>query len=170
MISIIIPTHNRADQLKHAIDSLLPLEGETEFEIVVVDNNSSDGTKALAASYPEKVRYVFEGRTSFTRARTTGGEQARGGLLLYLDDDVIVNPGSLRKIAEVFAQYPDCGVIAGQIWPRFTEDAAGLDPGMPAGLQWLVPVQPRGPEPSEHRLSGGGVGCGADDGHPPEQL
>lgn len=121
MISIIIPTHNRADQLRQAIESILPLRGEAEFEIVVVDNNSVDDTRALAQSYPELVRYVFEGRTSFTRARTTGGEEARGDVLLYLDDDVIVTPGSLEKIAEVFARYPDAGVIAGKILPQFTE-------------------------------------------------
>lgn len=118
-ISIIIPTHNRADQLKNVIESIVHLKQEAEFEIVVVDNNSTDNTKEVVESYSDFARYVFEKRTSFTRARNTGEENATGDILLYLDDDVIVNLGSLKKIVEVFTLHPDCGVIAGKILPKF---------------------------------------------------
>ena len=121
-ISIIIPTHNRANQLREVIGSLLSLQKEAEFEIVIVDNNSTDNTKEVVGSYSSNVRYVFEKRTSFTRARNTGAENATGEILLYLDDDVLVNPGSLKKIVEIFSSYPDCGVIAGKILPKFTEN------------------------------------------------
>jgi len=120
-ISVIIPTHNRATSLRETIDSLLALKGEASFEIVVVDNNSTDGTRAVVESYGEIARYVFEGRTAFTRARSTGGEHSTSDILLYLDDDVLVFPGSLHRIVEVFQQYPDCGVIAGRIDPKYAE-------------------------------------------------
>jgi glycosyltransferase involved in cell wall biosynthesis/thioredoxin-like negative regulator of GroEL len=120
-ISIIIPTHNRAGSLRETIDSLLALRGEASFEIVVVDNNSTDNTRTVVESYGEIARYVFESRTAFTKARSTGGEHSRGDILLYLDDDVLVFPGSLRQIVEVFQQYPDCGVIAGRIDPKYTD-------------------------------------------------
>jgi glucosyl-dolichyl phosphate glucuronosyltransferase len=121
-ISVVIPTHNRADQLQTAIDSIIPLRDEAALEIVVVDNNSTDATREVAQSYAGVVRYVFEGRTSFSRARNTGGEFASGDVLLYLDDDVIVHPGSLKNLAEVFTRRPDCGVVAGKILPRFTAE------------------------------------------------
>jgi glucosyl-dolichyl phosphate glucuronosyltransferase len=121
-ISVVIPTHNRADQLQTAIDSLIPLRDEAALEIVVVDNNSTDATREVAQGYAGVVRYVFEGRTSFSRARNTGGEAASGDVLLYLDDDVIVQPGSLKNLAEVFASHPDGGVLAGRILPRFTAE------------------------------------------------
>ncbi|MDD5570104.1 MAG: glycosyltransferase family 2 protein [Bacteroidales bacterium] len=120
-ISVIIPTHNRQDFLKNAIESVLKLRDECNFEIVVVDNNSTDNTKKIAESYSEYVKYVFEKRTAFTRARKTGGENATGNILLFLDDDVIVNKGSFKNIVDVFTKYPDCGIIAGKILPKYIE-------------------------------------------------
>jgi GT2 family glycosyltransferase len=124
-ISIIIPTHNRADQLKVAIDSIATLRNEADFELVIVDNNSADATREVVRSYGDVAKYVFEGRTAFTRARATGAESATGDILLYLDDDVIVNSGSLRRIREIFEENPDCGVIAGKILPMFVEEPPG---------------------------------------------
>lgn len=121
-ISIIIPTHNRADQLRRAIESVLSLkENSAQFEFVVVDNNSTDFTKSLVESYSRHARYVFEPRTSFTRARNTGAQHASGEILLYLDDDVVVQEGSLQKIERIFEDWPDCGVVAGRILPKFAE-------------------------------------------------
>ncbi|MBC8486125.1 MAG: glycosyltransferase family 2 protein [Bacteroidetes bacterium] len=121
-ISIIIPTHNRAESLKRAIDSISMLKDEAKFELIIVDNNSTDHTKEVVESYSGIARYVFEGSTSFTKARGTGAENASGDIFLYLDDDVIVHPGSIREIASVFSKYPDCGVIAGKILPQFEEE------------------------------------------------
>jgi glycosyltransferase involved in cell wall biosynthesis len=121
MISVIIPTHNRVNLLKNAIESVLKLIDEAEFEFIIVDNNSTDDTRQLVESYRDYARYAFESRTSFTRARKTGAEIASGDILLYLDDDVIVYPGSLRNIEDVFTRYSDCGVIAGKISPKYTQ-------------------------------------------------
>ncbi|MGD9952806.1 MAG: glycosyltransferase family 2 protein [Burkholderiales bacterium] len=120
-ISVVIPTHNRAESLRNAMDSVLQLRGEADFEFVIVDNNSTDGTRQVVESYAPLARYVFEGNTSFTMARKTGADNAAGDILLYLDDDVLVRPGSLRRIVEVFTQHPDCGLIAGHIDPKYTQ-------------------------------------------------
>lgn len=120
-ISIIIPTHNRAETLRNAIESIIPLQSEAVFEFVIVDNNSNDNTKEIVESYPRLAKYVFEGRTSFTAARKTGADNANGEILLYLDDDVLIQPGSLRNIVDIFSRYPDCGVIAGRIEPKYTQ-------------------------------------------------
>ncbi len=120
-ISAIIPTHNRSASLRQTIESLVLLACEAPLEIVVVDNNSTDDTRQVAQSFGPMVRYVFEERTAFTRARSTGAENATGEILLYLDDDVLLFPGSLRRIVEIFRQHPDCGVIAGRIEARFLE-------------------------------------------------
>lgn len=120
-ISIVIPTHNRAESLRSAIESILPLREEADFEFVVVDNNSTDATRQVVESYAPVARYVFEGNTSFTMARKAGADNATGDILLYLDDDVLVRRGSLKRIVEVFAAHPDCGVIAGRIDPKYLE-------------------------------------------------
>jgi glycosyltransferase involved in cell wall biosynthesis len=104
------------------MESVISLRDEAEFEFVVVDNNSTDVTPDVVRAYGGLAKYVFEGKTSFTAARRVGGINATGDILLYLDDDVIVRPGSLKHIAEIFSRYPDCGVIAGHIDAKYTED------------------------------------------------
>ncbi len=121
-ISVIIPTHNRADTLKNAIDSILPLRAEADCELIIVDNNSTDHTESLVKSYANGLKYVFEKSTSFTKARDAGASTALYEILLYLDDDVIVKPGSFARIVDVFSRHRDCGVIAGHIDPKFVQD------------------------------------------------
>ena len=118
-LSCIIPTHNRDQSLKRALNSIVPMLEEADAEVVVVNNNCSDQTQKVAESFGERVRVVFEERTAFTRARWRGGEEARGDVLLYLDDDVIVEEGSLLEVNRVFAEYPDSGVLAGRIEAEF---------------------------------------------------
>ena len=118
-LSIIIPTHNRAESLKRVIESILALQGEADFEFVIVDNNSTDNTKKVVENYSEIARYVFEENTAFTKARGTGADYANGDIFLYLDDDVVIHSGALKEIVNVFMQYPDCGVIAGKILPEY---------------------------------------------------
>jgi len=121
-LSIIIPTHNRADSLKRTIESVVQLWEEADFEFIIVDNNSTDHTKKVAETYSSMARYVFEGSTSFTKARRTGAENATGDIFLYLDDDVIVHPGSLKETVSIFREYPGCGVVAAKILPQYEED------------------------------------------------
>lgn len=101
--------------------SLVPMLEEADAEVVVVNNNSTDRTQQVAEAFGERVRVVFEGRTAFTRARSKGAELAQGKVLLYLDDDVIVEPGSLAEVNRVFETFPDAGVLAGRIEPEFEE-------------------------------------------------
>jgi len=120
-ISIVIPTHSRAETLRNAIDSVIALHDAAEYEFVIVDNNSTDHTRQVVESYAPVAKYVFEGNTSFSRARKTGADHSTGDVLLYLDDDVLVRPGALDNIVDVFSRYPDCGVIAGRIDPKYTQ-------------------------------------------------
>lgn len=122
-ISIIIPTHNRANSLKNTIQSIVSLQDDNFFELVVVDNNSTDCTKKIVEEFSSliEIKYIFEKNTSFSMARKTGANNARGEILLFLDDDVLINKGSLKSIIEIFMHYPDCAIIAGKIDPRYYE-------------------------------------------------
>ena len=120
-ISIIIPTHSRADTLRNAMDSVISLNDAARYEFVVVDNNSTDHTRQVVESYAPVAKYVFEGNTSFSRARRTGADHATGDILLYLDDDILMQPGSLDRIVEIFSRNPDCGVVAGHVDPKYTQ-------------------------------------------------
>jgi GT2 family glycosyltransferase len=120
-ISIIVPTHNRFQSLKNTIQSVVSLQDESFFELIIVDNNSTDNTANIAQEYYPFVKYIFEKNTAFSRARRTGANNASGDILLFLDDDVLVNKGSFKSIVEIFKNYPDCGIIAGKIDPQYSE-------------------------------------------------
>ena len=122
-ISIIIPTHNRAESLKSTIQSIVSLQDDNFFELVIVDNNSTDYTKQIVGEFSSliEIKYIFEKNTSFSMARKTGANNARGEILLFLDDDVLVNKGSLKSIIEIFTHYPDCAIIAGKIDAQYSE-------------------------------------------------
>lgn len=94
--SVVIATKDRSDFLQRAINSLEGQLAAPSFELIVVDNGSSDATKEVceraiaAARVP--VRYVYEAEPNRGKARNRGVEMAQGYLLLFCDDDVVVPP------------------------------------------------------------------------------
>jgi glycosyltransferase involved in cell wall biosynthesis len=93
--SIVIATKDRERYLERALASLEGQIGAPSFEVVVVDNGSSDGTAAVARRYGERLqlRYVNEPEPNRGRARNRGVASATGEYLLFCDDDVQAPPG-----------------------------------------------------------------------------
>jgi len=85
-VSVVIPTRNRAPQLKQAIDSVLG-QSEQVKEILVIDDGSTDGTRELLASYGSKVRAFFQNQEGASAARNRGFREAAGEWIAFLDDD-----------------------------------------------------------------------------------
>lgn len=124
--SIIICTYNRAASLERVLASLwaMSVPPEIDWEVLVVDNNSSDRTREVvertAAPAGVPVRYIFEARQGLSYARNRGVAEARGDLLLFTDDDATVHPGWVQEIVAAFASH-DCLGIGGKIeavWDR----------------------------------------------------
>lgn len=98
-VSLIIATKDRASYLARALASLEAQVSAPSFELIVVDNGSSDETKAVVErqagreAYP--VRYVFEAEPNRGKARNRGVAVASGYLVLFVDDDVQLPPGFL---------------------------------------------------------------------------
>ena len=89
--SIVICTRDRTDDLRRCLDSLLKLQTPGG-EVIVVDNAPSDSSTArLVADYP--VRYVREDRIGLNWARSRGARVATGDIVIYTDDDVVVDVG-----------------------------------------------------------------------------
>jgi glycosyltransferase involved in cell wall biosynthesis len=105
-VSVSICTYNRSKYLPGAIESCLHQSFDSaRYEIIVVDNNSSDATRQVLRRYGElhgKVRYVFEGRQGLNLARTRGAREARGRYVAYLDDDSRADPYWLESLLEAF--------------------------------------------------------------------
>lgn len=119
-ISAVICTHNRADYLPKAIHSLLNQTiSKEKYEIVVVDNCSSDSTKTIVEQFSGGiVRYVYEPNLGLSYARNTGWRSAQGKYVAYLDDDAIACPVWLDKILEVFETItPSPGCVGGKAEP-----------------------------------------------------
>jgi glycosyltransferase involved in cell wall biosynthesis len=104
LISIILPTYNRCEMLGGALDSLIGQEtgGEFSYEIVVVDNASTDATKAVvdqaARGSPVPVRYFYHEVPGPAPARNRGLAEARGSWLAFFDDDELAAPDWLRQL------------------------------------------------------------------------
>ena len=120
-ISVVLSTYNRARVLPAALEGLLGQDlPPGRYEIVVVDNNSTDGTRKVVESFQARatnLRYVFEGRQGVAYGRNTGILAARAPLLAFTDDDVKVAPDWLRTILSVFAGHPDVAGIGGRVLP-----------------------------------------------------
>lgn len=93
MISVIIPTYNRASYLAEAVQSVLAQtyfrnsSQHDEFEVLIVDDGSTDQTSRLLASWPKQVKYYFQEHAGVSQARNRGLELARGNFIAFLDSD-----------------------------------------------------------------------------------
>jgi glucosyl-dolichyl phosphate glucuronosyltransferase len=103
-ITTVLCTYNRCQSLSKALDSLARsiLPETTEWEVLVVDNNSSDQTRAVVEDarqrYPGRFRYLFEPRQGKSYALNAGIREARGDVLAFVDDDVIVERTWLQNL------------------------------------------------------------------------
>lgn len=123
MLSVIICTYNRARYLYPLLESLAA-GCETDYEIVLVDNNSSDATRAevdrFDADHPElQLHYCFEPQQGLSYARNRGIRESKGDILVYVDDDALVNPDYLQTYARFFAENPEALAAGGPILPRY---------------------------------------------------
>ncbi len=125
MVSVIIPTHDRAAVITRAVDSVLAQEG-AELEVIVVDDGSTDDTRHVVASRyagDERVVYVFQEQTGVAGARNAGLARAHGELVAFLDSDDVWRPGKLELQLACLARVPE----AGMIWTEMNAVDAGGD-------------------------------------------
>jgi glycosyltransferase involved in cell wall biosynthesis len=99
-VSVIIPTYNRKESLLRTLDSLSRQTYPAErFEVIVVDNGGNDGTEAALQQtpYPYNLRYFRQPHLGVGAARQVGLSEAKGELLLYLDDDMVAEPDVIME-------------------------------------------------------------------------
>jgi len=122
MISVVVCTYNRSESLRKTLGSLAQLwaPAGTSWELIVVDNNSTDDTaevvKTIAATSNLSVRYVFEINQGVSHARNAGISAARGDIIAFTDDDVTVDPRWLCELQKIFDQFA-CTGVGGRIVP-----------------------------------------------------
>lgn len=125
-LSLIICTRNRDAQLGEALQALERISSSAAWEIVIVDNGSTDQTAAVIAkaklSNP-RIVYVFEAQQGLGAARDTAWRHAQGGVLSFTDDDCYPSPDFVDAVLEVFRDHPEADYIGGRITLHDPADA-----------------------------------------------
>jgi len=122
-VSIIIPTHNRVDSLLQTIKSLFNLDySKKDYEIIIVDNASSDNTQlAVTKLAREKkinnLKLIKEESLGLHYARHTGAKISKGELLIFTDDDAIVDKQLLKVYVDAFLKHPKMVAAGGPVKP-----------------------------------------------------
>jgi glucosyl-dolichyl phosphate glucuronosyltransferase len=187
LLSVIIPTLNRSKLLSDLLDSLAVQEPVSfTWEILVVDNASSDDTKAVVQKIiplmPVPLRYVYESKPGLHQGRHRGARESNGELIAYLDDDMVLAPGWISGLELLLSKQAD--VVVSRILPKWEapppEWITDLFDGGTFGLLGLLDLgnEPRQIDPLT--VWGGGcfirrslvfkLGGFHPDGMPPELL
>jgi GT2 family glycosyltransferase len=110
LVSVIIPTYNRAGIVGAAIESVLE-QSHADVEVIVVDDGSTDETRGIVESYGPRVRYLAQANAGVSAARNVGLMNARGEFIALLDSDDRFLPWKLEAQIRVFRQYPAIGMV-----------------------------------------------------------
>lgn len=114
-ISAVICTHNREQYLEKAIKSLLDQSlSKKDYEIIVIDNNSTDNTKEICKN---KVKYFFESKQGLSYARNRGIKESKGKFIAFIDDDAIADKNWLKNIINAFKSNKELGCVCGKVEP-----------------------------------------------------
>ena len=136
-VTVIMPAYNVAPYLREAVESVLA-QTYRDWELVIVDDGSTDGTAAIAdecAQLDDRIRLVRQENRGLAGARNTALQAGRGEFFALLDSDDIWDPGFLEAQMEVFARHPETALVSGsarfQGGPRDGEPARPSIPGAP---------------------------------------
>ena len=108
MFSVITPLYNKEASIAQALDSVMAQECQ-DFEIVVVDDGSTDGGAAIVETFDDsRIRLIRQANAGVSVARNRGIEEARGEYVAFLDADDVWMPGFLSEIVALQKEFPQC--------------------------------------------------------------
>ncbi len=128
MISIIICTYNRQDILQKTLAEFsLQSASENDYEIVLINNNSPDDTEAVCSDFTGKhpaihFNYIMEMNQGLSYARNRGVKEAKGEILVFLDDDAFIMKDYVKNLKAFFQTHPDAMLAGGRIFPYFESE------------------------------------------------
>ena len=138
--SIVIATYNRAGDLRETLGSLSRLRPGADWEVIVVDNNSSDDTRGVVegamGAFPAPLHYRVEQRQGRSPALNCGITAASGEIIVTTDDDVRVPPDWLNRASDALERL-DCDYVGGRVLPLWQGPRPAWIPDR-GGKQWAV--------------------------------
>ncbi len=113
-VSVVIPTYNRRACVVDAVDSVLG-QTYTDYELIVIDDGSTDDTGALLAGYGERLRYIYQANAGVSAARNRGIEEARGEWVAFLDSDDEWAPDYLATVVAAAQAQPGLAAVSSDL-------------------------------------------------------
>src|SRR3972149_3328027 len=110
LVSIIIPTYNRATMCKTAVESVLS-QTYGEVEVIVVDDGSNDDTKQIISGLNDRIQYIWQKNSGVVTARNLGMQMAKGEYIAFLDSDDTWLPWKLEAQLAVLRAFPTAGMV-----------------------------------------------------------
>jgi len=114
-VSVIIPTYNRADLVGRAVRSAVE-QSYPLHQIIIVDDGSSDDTRAALAPYLGQVCYIYQENQGVSGARNRGIQEATGDLVAFLDSDDVWEPWKIEMQVACLKQFPDLTMLGTNAW------------------------------------------------------
>lgn len=110
-VSVVVPLYNKENSILRAVNSVLA-QSEQDFELIVVNDGSTDGSVSVAAGISDKrIRIIHQENSGVSAARNRGVTEARSDLVAFLDADDEWLPGYLETILKLHSQFPDASVF-----------------------------------------------------------
>lgn len=114
MVSVIIPSYNRAHCIRKSIESVLA-QTYDDIELIIVDDGSTDGTRELVESINDsRIRYIYQKNAGACAARNHGIDMANGEFIAFQDSDDIWLPRKLERQMSILQEYPDVDIVVCQ--------------------------------------------------------
>ncbi len=126
--SIIMPVHNRLEMTSASLTALSQIKDQPEFEVLVVDNGSTDGTAEFLQQLGGDLRVITnQENLGFARACNQGAQAARGRYLVFLNNDTIPQPGWLSALVSEVDAHSEVGIVGSKLlYPDGTVQHAGV--------------------------------------------
>ena len=122
-ITVAICTWNRCALLRQALEQMtkLSIPPDVQWELLVVDNNSTDATPDVTNSFESRlpIRRIFEPKAGKSYALNRAISEASGDYILWTDDDALVDKLWLTAYCTAFKRWPDAAIFGGPVEPTF---------------------------------------------------
>lgn len=135
-VSVVIPTYNREKIITKALDSVFS-QTYQDFEIVVLDDGSTDTTRETIKKYGEKVKYFYQENKGIAGARNSGMKKCSGDYIAFLDSDDYWKPEKLEQQIGLFQNHPEYGMVASQC-ASIQADGSYREKNRPGKSGWIL--------------------------------
>jgi glycosyltransferase involved in cell wall biosynthesis len=149
-ISVIIPTYNRSHLIKDAVESVLS-QTYQDFELIIIDDGSTDNTREVLAEYGERLQYIYQENQGRSAARNHGINLAKGEYIAFLDSDDVWFPDKLARQVPILESAPD-NVVLVHGYKCIVDKNLQPIPGWELKLRKLYTLAERGEETYENYL------------------